>query len=171
MNNILSGLSWLVTVRPWLTLAFLLLITVLLAAGATRRAQPPETAATLPKGNAVAEALVEIDDLFGDSGDVRVVTLLFRGDTLTPGGLAQMAALLDEIVSDPAVNGLLAPVSPVMAPTSLVEAVLQVDGFESITQVEDRLRPRLAGGRGGARRNDRSRHRRHAGRDRQHPHS
>ena len=136
MNNILSGLSWLVTVRPWLTLAFLLLITVLLAAGATRRAPPPETAATLPKGNAVAEALVEIDDLFGDSGDVRVVTLLFRGDTLTPGGLAQMAALLDEIVSDPAVNGLLAPVSPVMAPTSLVEAVLQVDGFESITQVE-----------------------------------
>ena len=136
MNKILSGLSWLVTVRPWLTLAFLLLITVLLAAGATRRAPPPETAATLPKGNAVAEALVEIDDLFGDSGDVRVVTLLFRGDTLTPGGLAQMAALLDEIVSDPAVNGLLAPVSPVMAPTSLVEAVLQVDGFESITQVE-----------------------------------
>ena len=136
MNKILSGLSWLVTVRPWLTLAFLLLITVLLAAGATRRAQPPETAATLPKGNAVAEALVEIDDLFGDSGDVRVVTLLFRGDTLTPGGLAQMAALLDEIVSDPAVSGLLAPVSPVIAPTSLVEAVLQVDGFESITQVE-----------------------------------
>ena len=136
MNKILSGLSWLVTVRPWLTLAFLLLITVLLAAGATRRAPPPETAATLPKGNAVAEALVEIDDLFGDSGDVRVVTLLFRGDTLTPGGLAQMAALFDEIVSDPAVNGLLAPVSPVMAPTSLVEAVLQVDGFESITQVE-----------------------------------
>ena len=136
MNKILSGLSWLVTVRPWLTLAFLLLITVLLAAGATRRAPPPETAATLPKGNAVAEALVEIDDLFGDSGDVRVVTLLFRGDTLTPGGLAQMAALLDEIASDPAVNGLLAPVSPVMAPTSLVEAVLQVDGFESITQVE-----------------------------------
>ena len=136
MNKILSGLSWLVTVRPWLTLAFLLLITVLLAAGATRRAPPPETVSTLPKGNAVAEALVEIDDLFGDSGDVRVVTLLFRGDTLTPGGLAQMAALLDEIVSDPAVNGLLAPVSPVMAPTSLVEAVLQVDGFESITQVE-----------------------------------
>ena len=136
MNKILSGLSWLVTVRPWLTLAFLLLITVLLAAGATRRAPPPETAATLPKGNAVAEALVEIDDLFGDSGDVRVVTLLFRGDTLTPGGLAQMAALLDEIVSDPAVSGLLAPVSPVIAPTSLVEAVLQVDGFESITQVE-----------------------------------
>ena len=136
MNNILSGLSWLVTVRPWLTLAFLLLITVLLAAGATRRAPPPETAATLPKGNAVAEALVEIDDLFGDSGDVRVVTLLFRGDTLTPGGLEQMAALLDEIVSDPAVSGLLAPVSPVIAPASLVQAVLQVDGFESVTQAE-----------------------------------
>ncbi len=61
MRNILRGLSWLVTVRPYITLLVLVIITVVLAAGATRRAPPPETEATLPQGSAVAEVLVEHD--------------------------------------------------------------------------------------------------------------
>ena len=38
MSKTLGWLSWLVTVRPYLTLVVLLIITVLLAVGATRRA-------------------------------------------------------------------------------------------------------------------------------------
>ena len=75
----------------------MLLITVLLLAGADRRAPPPETADTLPQGNAVAEegnavaeAIHEIDELFSDSGEARVTTLLFRGEALTPDALSQM---------------------------------------------------------------------------------
>ena len=45
MNQLLPRLSWLVTVRPWLTLAVLVIITVVLAAGAGRRAQVVEGAA------------------------------------------------------------------------------------------------------------------------------
>ncbi len=78
MSNFLGWLSWLVTARPYLTILILFAITVLLAAGATRRAPPPETAATLPEGSAVAEALVEIDRLFGDSGEAQ------RGDAPIP---------------------------------------------------------------------------------------
>ena len=91
MNKILSGLSWLVTVRPALG--------ILLAAGDAARAAP-ETAGLA--------ALVG-DDLF--------VPMQFG---------------ITAAISDPAVSGLLAPVSPVIAPTSLVDPVLQVDGFESI---------------------------------------
>ena len=127
-------MSWLVTARPYITLLVLLLITVLLGAGATRRAPPPETAATLPQGSAVAEALHEIDRLFRESGDASVVTLLFRGNVLTPGGLTQMDALINEIRSDPGVKEQLAPENPVIAPSGLVKALLQVGSFESITQ-------------------------------------
>ena len=120
----MSWLSWLVTVRPYITLGVLVLITVVLAAGATRRAPPPETAATLPQDSAVAKVLVEIDELFGDSGEARVVTLLFRGNAITPDGLFQMDTLIGELVSDPSVSPILAPGNPVIAPSFLVKLML-----------------------------------------------
>ena len=134
MNNILSALSRLVTARPYVTLAVLLATTVVLGAGVTLRAPFPEIAATLPKGSAVADALEQIDELFGDAGDVRVVTLLFRGETMTPDGLGQMSSLIEDIVSEPGVGELLTPAEPVVAPSALVMALLRVDGFESVTQ-------------------------------------
>ena len=92
MNKILGWLSWVITARPYITILILLIITVLLAMGADRRAPPPETEATLPKGSPITEAMNEIDELFGESGETSVVTLIFRGDTLTPDGLSQMDA-------------------------------------------------------------------------------
>ena len=123
-----------VTARPYLTILVLVAITVLLAAGATRRAPPPEIAATLPEGSAVAEALVEIDRLFGDSGEANVVTLLFRGEALTPPGLAQMDALINEIVTDQSVLELLTATDSVISPSLLIRVLLGVEGFESVTQ-------------------------------------
>ena len=136
MDNILSVASRLVTARPYITLAVLFVFTVLLGAGGTLRAPPPEIAATLPQGNAVADALEQINELFGDAGDVRVVTLLFRGEAMTPGGLRQMASLLEGIVNEPGVVELLTPADPVVAPSELVMALLRVDGFESVTQAD-----------------------------------
>ena len=136
MDNALGALSRLVTARPWITLAVLLLVTVLLAAGSSLRAAPPDTEATLPQGSAVAQALLEIDELFGEAGDVRVATLLFRGDALTPAGLEQMDSLLDAIVGAPGVGELLVPANPVISPAQLLQAALQVDGFESVTQAQ-----------------------------------
>ena len=137
MHGILGWFSRLVTARPWLTILVLILITVGLGAGATQRLPPPETVDTLPKGNAVAETLVEIDELFSDAaGKARVVTLIFRGDALTPGGLAEMDALVGAIVSEPGVTEMLAPDNPVIAPSTLVKFALQVEDFESVTQAE-----------------------------------
>ena len=138
MSKTLGWLSWLVTVRPYITLVVLLIITVLLAGGATRRAPPTEGAdvAFLPPGHPIANATREIGDLFGDSGEVSVVTLLFRGEALTPSGLSQMDSLIDDIVSDPSVGDLLVPDAPIVSPSSLFKLILQVDGFGSVTQAE-----------------------------------
>ena len=136
MDTTLIFLSRLVTARPYVTLAVLLVITVLLGAGGTLRAPPPDIAATLPKGSAVADALDQIDHLFGESGDVRVATLLFRGEAMTPGGLAQMSSLVEDIAAEPGVRELLTPVDPVVAPSALVMALLQVGSFESVAQAD-----------------------------------
>ncbi len=134
MYNILGRLSWLVTVRPWVTLLVLLVVTIALGAGAGLREPSARLASALPEDSAITKALDEIESLFGESGEVRVVTLLFRGNALTPAGLAQMAALLNAIASDPAVVDLLAPVDPIFAPSSLVMAALQTDSLASVTQ-------------------------------------
>ncbi len=134
MENQLGRLSRFVTARPWITIFVILNITVFLTAGAVRRAPPPGDEAILPPGSTVADAIAEIDELFGESGEANVVTLIFRGDALTPDGLAQMDALINEIVADPAVQELFAPVNPLVAPVLLIKAVLQTDNVTSITQ-------------------------------------
>ena len=138
MSKILDRLSWLVTVRPYVTLVVLLVVTVVLAAGATLRDEPTEGAdvAFLPPGHPVANATREVSELFSDSGDVRVVTLIFRGEAITPGGLSQMAALIDQVARDTSVDGLLAPANSIVAPATLVGAALQVDDFKSVTQAQ-----------------------------------
>ncbi len=136
MTGFLSWMSWLITVRPYITILVLIIITVLLAAGATMRAPIPDTASTLPDDSAVAEALVELDELFGDSGEANVVTLLFRGDAITPTGLSQMDALITDIRDDPAVTDLVVANNPVLAPSLLIEGALQLEGFESIDQAQ-----------------------------------
>ena len=138
MSRLLDRFSRLVTARPWITVGVLILITVVLAMGATRRAPPTEGASVelLPPGNAVAAAVADIDELFGDHSSVNVATLIFRGDALTPGGLSQMDALLDDILAEPGVAELLAPDDPVVAPTSLVGFALGTDDFASLTQAQ-----------------------------------
>ena len=137
MSRVLDRFSRLVTARPSITILVLILLTVVLAAGATRRAPPTEGAsvAFLPPGNAIADAVDELDEFFGEASDVRLVTLVFRGEALTPGGLAQMDSLLDGIVGVPALVELLAPPDPIIAASSLIEAVAGVDAA-SVTQTE-----------------------------------
>lgn len=119
---------------PWLAFLVLLIVTVLLAMGSGLREPPLDTEGTLPRDSAVAKAMAEINELFGNSGEVRVTTLLFRGDALTPAGLSQMDALIADLAGDPDVVEVLAPADPLLAPASLVKAALQVGGFDGVTQ-------------------------------------
>ena len=150
MSTILDRLSLIVTVRPWITIIALLIVTVVLGFGSTLRAPPTEGAsvAFLPPGHAIANATSEIDEFFGDSGEISIVTLLFRGGAITPDGLAQMDALIGEIVSDPSVSELLVHVGAVVAPSSIIGGLAQAQGLDGINQaVIDAARgvPEIAG--------------------------
>ena len=136
MSNVLGTLSLLVTARPWVTVILVLVITVVLAAGASLRAPPTEGAsvAFLPPGHAITEATEQIDELFSTSGEISIVTLIFRGPALTPEGFAQMDSLIGEIVSDPGVSELLVPIDPVVAPSYLINSVAQASGAPEITE-------------------------------------
>ena len=136
MSNVTGWLSWLVTARPYITLIILLIVTVVLAAGAGLRAPPTEGAnlAYLPPGNAVRTAAEEIDRYFGDSSDVSTVTVIFRGDAITPEGLAQMDALANEVANDPMVSELLVPGDAIVAPSTMAKGVALASGSETITQ-------------------------------------
>ena len=136
MNQVLDFPSRLVTARPWLTIIALLVITAALGYGAVLRAQPPETADTLPQDSDVAKALDEIDQHFSDSGAARVTTIIFRGDAITPQGLSQMDALLAQIAAQPGVTELLAETDSLIAPSLLYKAILQVPSFESVSQTQ-----------------------------------
>lgn len=138
MNQILDTMSRLITARPYITLIALLILTIVLGYGATLRAPPTEGAdvAFLPPGHPIADTVREIENSFGDSSELTLVTVLFRGESLTPDGLSQMATLLDHIVGVPEVGELLSPVDSVISPASLIGTALQADDFQSVTQAQ-----------------------------------
>ncbi len=45
-----------------------------------------------------------------------------------------MDNLIDDIVADPGVGKLLAPADPVIAPSLLVKALLELEGFDAVTR-------------------------------------
>ncbi len=137
MNRSLARFSRLVTARPAITILVLVLMTVVMAAGTSRRVPPTEGASVefLPPESPIATAVSDLDDLFGEFSGASVVTLVFRGDALTPAGLSQMDALLDAATGDPSVARLLAPQDPIIAPSLLIEAAGGLDAA-SVTQDE-----------------------------------
>ena len=136
MNQALSLMSRLIIARPYVTIGVLVVITIVLGAGGSLRAEIDETDGYFPPDNPVVRALDDIDELFSQSGEIVVISLLFRGEALTSEGLSQMSDLIDEIASDPEVAVLFTPIDPIIAPSLIIEAVLGVDDLESVTQAE-----------------------------------
>ena len=102
MSRTLDLLSRAVTAQPIVTLLLLLVITISLGAGCALRAPQADHTAFLPSDSRVATASDKIDALFGRSGDTLTSTLLFRGNALTPDGLAQIDGVLVAAAGDPA---------------------------------------------------------------------
>ncbi len=134
MGRSLDKLSWLITVRPYVTLAVILIITVVLAAGASQRAEIDETDGFLPDDSPIAQAIDDISELFGESGGIITSTIIFRGEALTPEALAQMDSLTGRILSDPAVSDLLVSGHQAVTPATLIGSALQVDDLGGVPQ-------------------------------------
>ena len=133
MSRLLDGLSWLFTVRPVMTLVALLVITVVLGAGITQMADPADNTVFLPEDSDVTEATDTIETLFGSSQDAISVTLLFRGDALTPDGLAQIHQVVGSATTDSVVTPFLVP-NGVISPTFLFAQALETTDFASLSQ-------------------------------------
>ena len=136
VGRLLDALSGLVTIRPRVTLCVLAIITIVLGAGATQRAPQADTQVFLADDSAVAVALSKIERLFGDSAQSVAVTLVFRGPILTPGGLAQIDAVITRATSDARVADLLAADAGVIGPTHVLASVLGHRNFAGATQEE-----------------------------------
>ncbi len=136
MGRVLDGLSWLVTVRPVVTLVVVAAITIALGAGIPQRAPQADNEIFLSDDSDVAVALSKIETLFGESAETSSVTLLFRGEVLTPEGLAQIDRVIERATSDARVADVLAAGDAVASPTEPLAAVLGVEGFADTTQGE-----------------------------------
>ena len=140
MNAALGFFSRLVTARPWLTIIVLIILTVAIGFGATLRAAPTEGASTafLPPDHPLIAAEDDIKNHFSGTGEVSLVTIIFRGDedtdVFTPAGLAQMDSLVTDILADPAVQPVLAAEDTVYAPSLFLKFVLPVDDFRAAAQ-------------------------------------
>ncbi len=132
MSKVLDGLSWLVTVQPVVTILVLLAVTVALGAGFTRLAPQAPNTVFLPEDSAVATASSEIKVVFGDSAPKATVAMLFRGQPLTPDGLAQIAAAVNEVERES--GELLA--GPVVSPVLPLAAALRTSDFASASQAD-----------------------------------
>ena len=134
MSRVLDALSWLVTVRPIATLLVLLAITIVLGAGMTQRAPQAESTVFLPDDSRVAAGAGKIEMLFGSASGRVTATLIFRGNALTPDGLAQIDRTLHDAVSDPRIEPRLALPNAVASPTLLLAAVLGSGDFAALSQ-------------------------------------
>ena len=134
MGIAIDWLSRAVTARPWITLAVLVLLTVVLVAGSGFRAPIASNDAFLPTDSDVARALAEVEAKFSDNAGVKPVYIIFRGELLNPQGLAQMDRLLAGIAADGEVAAVLPPVNAVFAPTAAFKLLLGVSEFDSVSQ-------------------------------------
>ena len=131
---ILDRLSRLVTAKPAATLVVLLAATIGLGSGMTRLAPQADTTVFLPEDSEVAAASDTIDTLFGGIEETVTVRLIFRGDTLTAAGLAQIDATVGQAVGHPEVEPLLVQQRPVLSPAQLIAGPLGTSDFASATQ-------------------------------------
>ena len=136
LSRLVEHATGAVAARPWITLAAVLAATVLFGGGLTLRAPQAETGTFLPSDSDAARAAETIDELFGGSSDAVVTTVIFRGEALSPAGLAQMDDLLDRVVVEPGVAEALSTTRAIVAPTSVFSEVLGVDRFDSLTQAD-----------------------------------
>ena len=134
MSKVLDALSWLVTVQPIVTLLVLLAVTVALGAGFTKLAPQAPNTVFLPEDSAVATASGKIEVLFGDPTPTVTATMLFRGDPMTPGGLAEIYRIVGDVEGHALVAPLLA--APVVSPTRPLAAALGTDDFASLSQAD-----------------------------------
>ena len=124
------------TRQPKLALLLLGAITVVLLYGTTLLGPQAGNDAFLPADSDVAQATDTLAEAFPDSAGLTNVTILHRGDFLTPQGLAQIDAVVGASLSEPPVRDRLAVTNPVVSIAGAFKQALGVDDLSTVPQAQ-----------------------------------
>ena len=128
--------SRLVASRPRTALVILALITIGLGTGLSSISEQAGSDVFLPDNSEVAEAAVTLQLEFPDSAGLSNITILHRGDALTPQGLTQIDEVLATATAIPEVAERLALTTPVVSLTNIYKQALGVNNFTGVTQTQ-----------------------------------
>ncbi len=137
----------LVTNRPRTALLTLAVLTGVLLYGTTLLGPQAGNEAFLPGDSDVAEASETLSDAFPDSAGLTNVTVLHRGEFLTPEGLSQIDRAIAAVVAEPEVADRLALTNPVVSIAGAFKQALGVDELATVSQARidaAAAQPRLA---------------------------
>lgn len=90
--------------------------------------QADESEAFLPDGSELIAAQIKLATNFPESAGLQSVQIVFRGDTLSPGGLADTREIVDAVMADEALGGFVVPNELVLSPGHIVANLLAQGG-------------------------------------------
>lgn len=134
MTNLLDRFAAVVTRRPATALTVLFVVTVGLATGIGALADQADNSAFLPDDSDVAAATATLEESFPDSAGLTTVTILHRGDVLTPEGLGQIDDVMTAVLAEPDVVERLALSNAVVSIADVYEQALQGADLASVSQ-------------------------------------
>ncbi|MEM8706912.1 MAG: MMPL family transporter [Actinomycetota bacterium] len=136
MSGKFSKQAGLVTGHPKIALAVLAVLTAVFAYGMTLLAPLAGNDAFLPSDSDVAQAGDTLSESFPDSAGLTAVNILHRGEFLTPEGLAQIDAVVQAALAEPAVAERLAVVDPVVSIAGPFKQALGVEDLSTVSQAQ-----------------------------------
>jgi uncharacterized protein len=136
MTKLFDRFASAVTSRPRTALAVLLVTTLGLAAGSGLLTPQADNSVFLPDESDVAVATATLSEAFPDSAGLTNVTIIHRGDILTPAGLAQIDAVATAATADQQVAERLALSNPVISIAAIYEQALQTSDLATVSQAQ-----------------------------------
>lgn len=136
MNRLFDRIAGGVAARPRITLAVLLVITVGLGAGSGLMTEQADNTVFLPDDGEVSAALATLSEEFPDSAGLTNVTIIHRGDVLTPDGLAHIDDVTAAAIAIPAVAERLAVTNPVISIPGIYKQALQTSDLSAVPQAQ-----------------------------------
>ncbi|MDW3178721.1 MAG: MMPL family transporter [Acidimicrobiia bacterium] len=134
MNTLFGSIAGVVTRKPVAALALLALVTIALASGMGLRLPQAGNDVFLPAGSEVANASDTLSESFPDTADLSNITVLHRGEFLSPEGLNQIDNVVDAALVDPGVQERLALTNPVVSVAGAFKQALGVQDLSGVTQ-------------------------------------
>jgi len=134
MKSLFDKLATLVTSRPKAALLVLAAFSAILIFGMTLLGPQAGNEAFLPPDSEVSTAGETLRQSFPDSAGLRGVTIIHRGEFLTPAGLAQIDQVVTSSIAAPAVRDRLALTDPVVSVAGAFKQALGVDDLSTLDQ-------------------------------------